>query len=179
MRQKTRVLIVEDEIIVGLDLADALKEEGFDPYGPYNTSNGALEAFEKVSPEVGIFDGEIELTRQTPQFDGCSETVDFPDDLTIQEAVVTSYSGNHWTDVVQVNGETVYNLSNFLVDYTRLGDPYRVNIPPESLTDTNTLSMRTGDSPDNFTGCSDNNTLIYTARVPGASASTPVRVMAR
>lgn len=117
---------------------------------------------------------EIELTRQSDQFGGCTGSVDFPEDMEVQEAVVTSYSGNHWTDWVGVNSQVVYNLSDFLVNYQRLGDPYRVNIPPSSLGESNTITVNTGDSPDNATGCSQNNSLIYTARVPGASASTPV-----
>ncbi|MBM9595715.1 response regulator [Roseitranquillus sediminis] len=56
VERKTKVLIVEDEIIVGLDLADVLKDEGFETYGPYRSTGGAIEAFEEVAPEIGVFD---------------------------------------------------------------------------------------------------------------------------
>jgi hypothetical protein len=72
---------------------------------------------------------------------------------------------------LDVNGNTVYNLSRYSSDYTRLGDPYTVEIPPGHLgPGTNQLSLKTGDSPLNTTGCSANNTLIYEAAV---NLSTP------
>jgi hypothetical protein len=65
-----------------------------------------------------------------------------------------------------VNNNPVYNLSFFSSDYTALGDPFVINIPASYLTaGNNTFSIRTGDSPTNSTGCSNNNTLIYTSQV--------------
>lgn len=116
----------------------------------------------------------IEITRQTPQFGTCNPVVTFPSQLILQEANVVSYSGIHWTDSLVVNGNTVFNLSEFLVPYHRLGDPYRVSIPPTLLGPVNTLSIHAGDNATDPGGCSVNNTLVYTAYVPSATPRSAV-----
>lgn len=126
----------------------------------------------EVFEDVG--QSQIEITRQTPQLASCSDTVSFPEELIIQEALLASYSGSHWTNVVTVNDQTIYNLSEYFVSYPRLGDPHRIYLPLDVLSSTNQLFVQTADSPTNITACSQNNSVIYTARVPAASARTPV-----
>nr|MCK4930502.1 hypothetical protein [Nanoarchaeota archaeon] len=78
-------------------------------------------------------------------------------------------------DTLIIDGTTVYTLSYFSSVYTRLGDPYEVQVPVQLLTNgTHTLTIETGDSPINRTGCSANNSLIYTALVPSATARSEV-----
>lgn len=55
-RQRKRVLIVEDEILIGIDLAQSLSENGFEVLGPFRSAETALEACEKLQPEAAILD---------------------------------------------------------------------------------------------------------------------------
>ena len=110
--------------------------------------------------------GMISLALESPKLNGCTDTVTIEDELTVVEARMTSYSSEHWTDALTVNGQVVYNLSRFNTDYTILGDPYNIWIPRELFVPgNNTITLRTGDDPFNETGCSLNNTLHYTAEL--------------
>jgi len=109
--------------------------------------------------------GEISVVIEE-KMSACDTDMTIPDDIRIADARLTSYSADHWTDEVIVNGAEVYNLSDYNPDYTSLGDPFAVEIPASLLhTGLNTMSMRTGDSYINNTGCSANNSFIYTALV--------------
>jgi hypothetical protein len=118
---------------------------------------------------------EISVEMQTDQFNNCLVNIDIPSGIRIGDAKVTSYSGEHWTKTLIVNSNVVYNLSQYGSDYTSLGDPYLIHAPPLLLVNgTNTIYIDTGDESVNSTGCSMNNTLIYTALVPSATARSGV-----
>lgn len=51
-----RVLVVEDEVIVGLDVVQGLAEAGFDAHGPFKSSAEALGGVEAVDPDVAVLD---------------------------------------------------------------------------------------------------------------------------
>lgn len=109
--------------------------------------------------------GEISIIVEEKNFDNCSFEVDIPADIRVSDAKLTSYSSEHWTDALFVNGNEVYNLSKYSEDYGPMGDPFLLNIPVDLLqAGTNTFFVRTGDSPENYTECSLNNTLIYTSQ---------------
>jgi hypothetical protein len=116
----------------------------------------------------------IEVTRQSPPFGSCTPTVPLPAQIIIKDAHIVSYSGIHWTSAVMLNNNLVYNLSDFLVPFDRLGDPYRVFLPTNLLRTTNNFLVQTADSPTNITGCSNNNSLVYNALVPSATPRTAV-----
>ena len=118
---------------------------------------------------------------QTDQFGSCTPDITIHPGIRVADAKVVSYSDFHWTDEVVldsalfVNATTVFNLSFFSSDYVRLGDPYEIQIPAYLLTNgTYNLTISTGDSPINYTGCSLNNSMIYTALVPSATARSGV-----
>jgi hypothetical protein len=118
---------------------------------------------------------EISILMKTAQFGTCEPIVAIPTGIRIADAKVVSYSDYHWTDALMIDGTTVYNLSSFSSDYVRLGDPYEIQVPPYLLTNgTHQVSIRTGDSPDNHTNCSMNNSLIYTALVPSSTSRSGV-----
>jgi len=115
--------------------------------------------------------GDITLEQDTKIFndaENCTGDLFVTDSAIVTEARVTSYSAEHWTDELRVGGSEKYDLGDFGDDYTVLGDPYIVNIP-DPVTNlppgNNTITIRTGDSPDNDTGCSSNNSAIYTIRL--------------
>lgn len=119
---------------------------------------------------------EIELVIESPKFSVCNPQIDIPTGLRIIDSKLVSYSGEHWTDFLSVNGIEVYNLSRFdNTSYVRLGDPFIVQVPPNLLVPgLNNFVIQTGDSPYISTNCSYNNSFIYTALVNSSSSRSAV-----
>lgn len=93
-----------------------------------------------------------------------NSTGDFilPDNSSILETRVVSYSGPRWTDTLRINNDLVYNLSEYGKTYIKLGDPYVVNIPNYLINKSNSVNITTGLSPTNISGGSIHNKIIYT-----------------
>ncbi len=109
---------------------------------------------------------EILVKLETPQFANCSTTLTIPNGLRVTDAVVTSYSGPYWTSYLSVNGNQVYNLSDYSTDYVTVGDPFRLAIPTAFLqTGTNNITLRIADNNQNSTNCSANNTIFYSGLI--------------
>lgn len=51
-----KILLVEDELLVGLDIKDTLEEAGHEVDGPYPTVSEALNAAKANPPELGFLD---------------------------------------------------------------------------------------------------------------------------
>ncbi len=96
-------------------------------------------------------------------------TFEIPANSTPLKASVISYSGPRWTSEVNLNEESIYNLSNYGTEFLKLGDPYSINLPASSIQNNNTLELKTGLSPSNTSAGSINNKIIYT--ISKASAS--------
>ncbi len=109
--------------------------------------------------------GRLIITGESPRFgiSSCSPQYSFPSYLYPIDGRITSYSGRHWTDRLEVNNELVYDLSEFGDRYSYLGDPFMIGIPHGLLTNNNYFELNTGDYPGDSRGCSPNNRLIYTA----------------
>jgi hypothetical protein len=108
--------------------------------------------------------------------DSYSGTFLVPENSTVTEAVVVSYSGSRWTNNLMINSNLIYNLSEYGKDYTRLGDPYSINIPVRFIHNgTNNVWLSTGVSPTNFTMGSSENKIIYTLIRDVSSYSEVVR----
>ena len=56
MKRSMRVLIVEDEFLIGMELATALKAHGFEVMGPVATVGGALDILQHEKPSAVILD---------------------------------------------------------------------------------------------------------------------------
>jgi len=114
--------------------------------------------------------GEISLNLKSESFDSCNATITIPQGVRVADSRVTSYSAEHWTDLLIVNDNTVYNLSEYNnEEYYALGDPYFIYVPPSLLVPgINNITIGTGNSPVNYTGCSQNNSLIYTGMIQSA-----------
>jgi len=80
----------------------------------------------------------------------------------ILETKIISYSGPRWTDYVEANGDLIYDLSSYGPTYTKLGDPYVINIPNSSIQQNNNITLTTGWAPGNSTTGSVDNKIIYT-----------------
>lgn len=120
--------------------------------------------------------GEISLTQETDRFNNtndCTGILYIPSIAKASDVMVTSYSSEHWTDYVKVNNllPPVYNLrdQHFGPDYTIIGDPYIVHLPPSLINSgqNNSIVVGTGDDPTFQTGCSRDNRAIYIIRLTG------------
>lgn len=119
--------------------------------------------------------GEISIITEEKGFDNCTFNVYIPPQIRVSDAKLTTYSSEHWSDALIVNSNQVFNLSEYSEEYTTLGDPFVINIPSSILLPgNNSFYIRTGDSPENSTDCSLNNTLIYTAQVKASVSYSDV-----
>lgn len=59
MGQQLRVLVAEDEMIVGYDLCDTVAEAGYIVEGPYDDLSSAMLAYQKTKPDVAILDVQL------------------------------------------------------------------------------------------------------------------------
>lgn len=118
---------------------------------------------------------EIEVMEVVKGFNNCTLNFNVPSQVKVTEALVTSYSGDHWTDLVKINDTVVFNLSEYGEIYATLGDPFVINIPSNLMTaGSHNITIKTGDDASNNTGCSDNNTLIYTGLIKASTSYVPV-----
>lgn len=60
-----RIIIVEDDVLVGLDLIEQLIECGFDAVGPFVTVADAIKDFEAHGCDVAVLD--VNLGRETSE----------------------------------------------------------------------------------------------------------------
>ncbi|MBX4212197.1 hypothetical protein KW787_01930 [Candidatus Pacearchaeota archaeon] len=102
-----------------------------------------------------------------------SGSFDLPQNSSIVETRVISYSGPKWTALVKANTATIYNLTRYGTNYIKLGDPYAINIPNNYITSTNNLAIQTGTGPSNLSAGSSYNKIIYTVK-KNVSSYTPI-----
>jgi hypothetical protein len=146
--------------------------------GNLSVSNLYKDSYIKINYTSSINDtdiNEISAQIQTAQFNNCSADIIIPSGAQVVDAVATSYSGSHWTRSLIINSNEAYNLSDYNSQYISLGDPYLIYVPPSDLVSgVNHIYMDTGDDSLNSTGCSPNNTLIYTVLIPSSIARSEV-----
>jgi len=119
--------------------------------------------------------GEIEVVIETEKFDSCLDTVNIPEKIRVTDARALSYSGPHWTSFLAVNGNTIFDINKYGPNYRNLGDPFVLQIPPNILVNgSNQIELQTADNPENLTGCSKNNSMIYTAAIKSSVAYSDV-----
>ncbi|QKG72460.1 response regulator [Erythrobacter mangrovi] len=59
MSHSIRVLVAEDELIIGEDLCQTITEAGFEVEGPYESVSSAMLAYQKNRPDVAILDVQL------------------------------------------------------------------------------------------------------------------------
>lgn len=57
--QKLRILVAEDELIVGYDLCDTVSEAGYQVDGPFENLSSAMLAYQKNKPDIAILDVQL------------------------------------------------------------------------------------------------------------------------
>ncbi len=133
-------------------------------------------------PEITLPDfKQIALTFETDTFPSCTASFFVPPVAGIEQALVTSYSGDIWTENVTLTNSAgvnqVLHLGEYGTSYQNIGDPYKVNIPPSliSLNKINTIKVALASASGNQSSrCSQNNRIIYTARLSAAGTSVNV-----
>ncbi|MFH1788125.1 MAG: VWA domain-containing protein [Candidatus Altiarchaeota archaeon] len=121
--------------------------------------------------------GEITIAANTERFnntDNCTGLLYIPGHTAFIDAKVTSFSAQYWTDYVSADkgsgASVAYTLRDGSLgeDYSVLGDPFIVNIPLDLLASgvNNTITVETGTNTSNHTGCSIDDRVIYTLRMP-------------
>jgi hypothetical protein len=126
--------------------------------------------------------GRIPVTIESARFNNNITEGNFtvPAEVTVYDAKITSYSAEKWTDMASIDNSgypwlNFYNLSWLADYYYFLGDPYIVNIPVEYIqTGLNKLRIRTATDPENASGGSEQDRVIYTAGVDLSVNSTGV-----
>lgn len=127
-------------------------------------------------PSPAAQQNQIPITFQTDQFNNCTPTRNIPEGLTITEAHIVSYSGDYWTKYLSVDGNPpVYDLSLYGANFTNLGDPFQLLVPPHLLTSgDHTFSIKLGaNSTSDILFCS-NDSLIYTGLVDASTNRSTV-----
>lgn len=67
MTDRKKVLILDDELIIAMALADDLEDEGFEIVGPFNTLEKAVAAVDEQEPDGALLD--VNLGRGRTSFD--------------------------------------------------------------------------------------------------------------
>jgi len=87
---------------------------------------------------------------------------EIPKNTSLIEAKAVSYSGSKWTSLIKLNNNTIYNLSEYNMEYLDLGDPYLIYLPAPLINEKNNIEIYTGVSRDNISEGSSANKVIYT-----------------
>lgn len=102
---RPRVLLIEDEAFIAVDLALTLQSEGYEVLGPCRTSEEAREAILKLHPDVALLD--IKLGKDASSFE-LGKLLDAAD---IPYLFISGFS------------EKIVPLPEELADRPRLGKP--------------------------------------------------------
>lgn len=74
MTSKPKILIVDDEFLIGMALADALRQHGFEIVGPFATADNAMRAIEATPPDAAFLD--VNLGRGRTSYELAATLVD-------------------------------------------------------------------------------------------------------
>ncbi len=147
-------------------------EGGYEPSILYPDSYLKFNFTPMVSPPSF---GEIEIVLETDKFNSSPNTINIPQKIRLIDAKVLSYSGHHWTSFMSINSNQIFNISEFGSDYEDLGDPFVLRVIPSNLNNgDNQIELQTADTPENNTGISKNNSMIYTAAVKSSISYSSV-----
>lgn len=68
MADRARILILEDEVLIGLALAEDLEERGFDVAGPFSSTAAAERWMEDARPDAALLDINLGRGRTSLDF---------------------------------------------------------------------------------------------------------------
>ncbi|MFH1447835.1 MAG: CARDB domain-containing protein [Candidatus Micrarchaeota archaeon] len=129
---------------------------------------------------------DLVVTLESENFSSCNGEFSVPIGLIPFDVKITSYSADRWTNKVTLNNGsgqwTVFNLSWFSDNYSRLGDPYVIEFDPTTplppgagypgilaVGPPNRVNVSTGERAGEYsTECPNRNRAIYKALVKGS-----------
>jgi hypothetical protein len=106
--------------------------------------------------------GLLTITGQTPGFtnQGTTGSLSVSNPDMIREASVLSYSADKWTKSISINAMPFYDIEDYGLNYTQIGDPFRINVPIGMVQPgTNTFHLELT----NISYASPDNKITYTA----------------
>ncbi|RMD45901.1 VWA domain-containing protein [Candidatus Pacearchaeota archaeon] len=120
----------------------------------------------------------ILVTKEKKFNDGYGGTFNIPENSSVVEAFVVSYSGPRWTAEAYINNTIFYNLSDYGDTFVKLGDPYSIRIPTSLIQKSNQINLTTGLNPSNLTEGSSENKIIYTIKRDNIAAYSSLSAIA-
>ncbi len=96
-----RILVAEDELIVGFDLCDTVQEAGFEVEGPHTGISSAMLAFQKLKPDLAILDVQLD--------DGM--VYQLAEKLAEENVPIIFHSGHHSREEVEARFPTATTLA--------------------------------------------------------------------
>ncbi len=109
--------------------------------------------------------GRIPIRLETEEFGNNETTGSFtvPENTTVIDAYVTSFSSYYWSSYLSVNSEEVFNLSKYGSEFPFLGDPFLINIPVDKINEgVNNVLLKTSPNVSIYTGGSPDDKTVYT-----------------
>lgn len=106
-RQSRRVVIAEDEAIIRLDLAEMLKEEGYDVAGQASDGEEALTLIRDLTPDLAILDVRM------PRLDGISVAEQVASDRICPVIILTAFSDRELVERAREAGAMHYVVKPF------------------------------------------------------------------
>lgn len=150
--------------------------QNFDVIGAYNKStlypDSSIRITSGTKPKNSTY-GKISTTI-IEKIDPLDPIIRIPQNSEIVDAKVTSYSKQYWTSIVKVNNRIIYNISDYGKNFTGIGDPFQIQIPPGALLGVNNITIRSTDISRNTTYISRNNSIIYTILVEASTGYSDV-----
>jgi hypothetical protein len=121
------------------------------------------------------YQGRISLNFESDlSNNSCNSSIYIPENVMVWDAFVTSFSDKYWTKQLRINNNVAFDLNKYGSSYITLGDPFQIQVPSTYLVAGayNNISLDIGDSPSNYSNCSGNNSLIYSAFINSSTRRT-------
>jgi len=104
-----RVLIAEDEALIRLDLAEMLREEGYEIVGEAGDGQEAVELAEQLNPDLVIMDVKM------PRRDGIDAAAEIADKRIAPIVVLTAFSQRDLVERARDAGAMAYLVKPFSI----------------------------------------------------------------
>jgi two-component system, response regulator PdtaR len=104
-----RVLIAEDEALIRLDLAEMLREEGYDVVGEAGDGQEAVELAEKLNPDLVIMDVKM------PRRDGIDAAAEIARKRIAPIVILTAFSQRDLVERARDAGAMAYLVKPFSI----------------------------------------------------------------
>ncbi|MCW2655703.1 MAG: response regulator receiver and domain protein [Mycobacterium sp.] len=105
-----RVLVAEDEALIRLDLAEMLKEEGYEVIGQAADGQEAVELAEKLSPDLVIMDVKM------PRRDGIDAASEIASKRIAPIVILTAFSQRDLVERARDAGAMAYLVKPFSIN---------------------------------------------------------------